>query len=312
MALVVWMLYFAYTASRGDEKIRVLDAIVLLSISTLILLIHPWTWGVFAVSVVLFVLITLFREKRRALSTAVLLISVIVIDALVALVSLILLRGSEGWRIAEALELYTTVLKNPASLLVFWGALTRLTQVWTAFFSPLSIAVSILGVFYLYAADLTAWRRRLILAWICASAIGSLLVAPIGYIGYESQIWRLLFLTPFQLTLPFGIALIMEFPRMLQMWSKSRQSLQGASALIRGIFLSSLSVVAFLLAWAPIQWRPCLILIVLPAVTGLGLAQPRGKEKQLLSDVVLLLLLLVALNYATRSLAQLLLGPHNA
>jgi hypothetical protein len=313
MALVVWMLYFAYTASRCYEKIRVQDAIVLLSMSTLILFIHPWTWGVFAVSVLLFAFMMLFREKRRALSVAAVSISVVAIDVLLALVSLVLLGGSEGWRVAEALELYTTVFRNPASLLVFWGALTRLTQVWAAFFSPLSLAVSILGVFYLFSADLTVWRRRLILAWICASAIGSLLVAPIGYIVYESQIWRLLFLTPLQLTLPFGIALIMEFPRMLlKMGSGTRQSLQGASVLIRGIFLSSLFVVAFLLAWAPIQWRPGLILIALPAVTGLSLTQSRGKEKQLLSDVVLLLLLLVAFNYATRALAQLLLGPHNA
>lgn len=313
MALVVWMLYFAYTASRCDEKIRVLDAIVLLSMSTLILIIHPWTWGVFAVSVLLFAFMMLFREKRRALSVAAVSISVVAIDVLLALASLFLLGGSEGGRVADALDLYTTVLRNPAGLLVFWDALTQLTQVWAAFFSPLSLAVSILGVFYLYSADLTVWRRRLILAWICASAIGSLLVAPIGYIVYESQIWRLLFLTPFQLTLPFGIALIMKFPRrLLKAGSETRQSLQGASVLIRGIFLSSLFVVAFLLAWAPIQWRPGLILIALPAVTGLSLVRPRGREKQLLSDIFLLLLLLVAFNYATRALAQLLFGPHNA
>lgn len=316
MALVVWMLYFAYTASRCDEKIRVLDAIVLLSMSTLILFIHPWTWGLFAVSVLLFAFMMLFREKRRALSVAAVSVSVIVIDALLALVSLILLGGSQGWRVADALELYTTVFRDPASLLVFWDALTRLTQVWAAFFSPLSLAVSILGVFYLYSADLTAWRRRLILAWICASAIGSLMVAPIGYNPLEpeseSQIWRLLFLTPFQLTMPFGIALVMEFPRMLQTASESRQSLQSASVLIRGIFLSSLFVVALLLAWTPIQWRPGLILIALPAMTGISLAQPRGKENQLLRDVVLLLLVLVAFNYAARALAQLLFDPHNA
>jgi hypothetical protein len=316
MALVVWVLYFAYTASMGDEKTKVLDVIVLLSMSTLILFIHPWTWGVFAVSVLLFAFMILFREKRGALSVAAVSISVVVIDALLALVSLILLGGSEGWRIAEALELYTTVASDPASLLVFWDALTRLTQVWAAFFSPLSLAVSILGVFYLYSADVTVRRRCLILAWICASSIGSLLVAPIGYNLYEpargeSQIWRLLFLTPFQLTLPFGVALIMGFLKALQTTSASQKSLQRASMLARGIFLSSLFVIGFLLAWAPAQWRPGLILIALPAVTGLCLAKSVEGEKQLVSDVVLLLLLLIGFNYATRSLAQLLIDPHN-
>jgi type IV secretory pathway VirB2 component (pilin) len=218
--------------------------------------------------------------------------------------------------VSEALQLYVEPLSNPASLLLFWDALTWLTQVWAAFFSPLFLVVSILGVFYLYGAEVTAGRRRLILAWVFVSAIGSVLAAPIGYNPVdpargESQIWRVLFLTPFQLTAPLGVASVVGFLQTLRTASKDAWSNQGATGLVRSIFLSSLFVVGFALAWGPMQWRLGLILIVLPVLTWRVFAASPGNEKQLLTDVVLLLLLLVAFNYATRCLAQLLIDPHN-
>ena len=315
MALVVWMLFFAYVAARGEEKIGVLDAIALLSMSTLILLIHPWTWGLFAASVLVFVLATVIQERRKGMRAAAVLVMVIVVDVLLAVLSLTFLAGSEGWRVAEALDLYAIPLRNPASLLVFWDALTRLTQVWAAFFSPLSLAISILGVFYLYRGNATPCGRRLVLAWIFVSAIGSILVAPVGYdpsepTRSESQIWRLLFLTPFQLTVPFGVALIRGYLGSSYVSKESAES-KGTSELFRSLSFGILFGVGSLLAWAPTQWRIGLVLFLIPAIAILGLAKYQGHERRFLSDIVLLFVLLVAFNYSARSLAQLLIDPHN-
>ena len=74
MALVVWMSFFAYIAFRSDKKFRALDAIALLVMSTLILFIHPWTWGVFAASVMIVAIITIFQEKRKGLFAGAILI----------------------------------------------------------------------------------------------------------------------------------------------------------------------------------------------------------------------------------------------
>jgi hypothetical protein len=41
------------------------------------------------------------------------------------------------------------------------------------------------------------------------------------------------------------------------------------------------------------------------------MVKSRVQEKQLLGDIVLVLLILVAFNNVTRSLSQLLLSPHN-
>ena len=314
MALVVWMAFFGYVAFRSDRGFRVLDTIPLLVMSTLILFIHPWTWGVFAASIAVVAIATLFQEKRKGLRAGTILVSIIVIDVLVAFLSLKLFEASQGWRVSETLDLYTWVAKNPESLFVFWNTVTRLTQVWAPFFSPLYIATSILGVLYLQSTNLTPWRRRLILGWLCASMIGSILVAPIGWDPTqpkesESQLWRMLFLTPFQLTAPFGIALITDCLRKLGMRKWDKSSIKDSYNPIRGVFLAIVSVAGALLALTPIEGR--LILVTLPVAVGLVIVKAGKDEPRLLSDMILAGFLLVAFNYATRSLAQLLISPHN-
>ncbi len=220
MTLLVWVVFFAYAAHRSDEGFRILDLIVLLVLSTLILFIHPWTWGVFAATVLLAAIATLFQERRRGLRGATILVLVIAVDVVAALLGLMFLHGGTGSGFANALRLYAFPFANPSTLLFFWDSLTYLTQIWAPFFNPLYLAISILGVFSLWSMGLTPWRRRLVLAWICVSAIGSILVAPIDFNPaqpntIQSELWRLLFLTPFQLTAPFGIAWLAQLPRRL-------------------------------------------------------------------------------------------------
>ena len=314
MALIVWMAFFAYMAFRGDEKFRVVDAIVLLLMSTVILFMHPWTWSVFAASILLVAIASLFKEKRKGLAGGATLISIILIDVLLAFVSLSLLEASQGWRIADTFGYYTEVINNPASVLLFWDALTRLTQVWSPFFSPLYMAASILGVFYLHTSNLTPWRRRLILAWICTSAIGSILVAPIGFdptdpTRSETQLWRLLFVTPFQLTAPFGITMIIEFLRKTQSRSQDFRGAESIRKAVPRAFLVGIFVVGVLLAWLPVEAR--LILAILPVVTGLIIKKAGKDENELLTGIILASFVLVAFNCATRGLSQLLIDPHN-
>jgi len=140
-------------------------------------------------------------------------------------------------------------------------------------------------------------------------------VAPVGYdpsepTRSESQIWRLLFLTPFQLTVPFGVALIKGYMGSSHMSKESAES-KGTSELFRSLSFGILFGVGSLLAWAPTQWRIGLVLFLTSAIAILGLAKNHGNERQFLSDIVLLLVLLVAFNYTARSLAQLLIDPHN-
>jgi hypothetical protein len=314
MALVVWAAFFAYAAFRGDEGFRLLDGVILLILSTLILLIHPWTWGVFATAVFLVGILTLVQEKRRGLRGGITFISVVVIDAAFALVTLTLLSASQGWRVADALGDYTASIANPASLLYFWSALTRLTQVWAAFFSSLYLGVSILGVFCMTAPNVSPWRRRLILAWIFVSGLGSILAAPIGFdpaqpTRSESDLWRLLFLTPFQLTAPFGIAWLTQLPYRFQM--KTNDNPGSSDNRTIAMWLGAVFAAGVLLAWGPIWLRVLLMAVALPVATALVLQKGGRIEGELLGYIVLASFVLVAFNNTTRALSQLLIDPHN-
>jgi hypothetical protein len=319
MALLAWVVFFAYAAFRIDKGLRTLDLLVLLVLSTLILFIHPWTWGVFAATVLFAAVAALIQERRRALRTAGTLISVITIDLVAALLSLVLLGESFGVGVSNALQLYSFVLRDPSSLVFFWSALTRLTQIWTPFFSPLYLTISILGVFSLSSAGLAPWRRRLILAWICVSAIGSILVAPIGFnpadpAGSESQLWRLLFLTPFQLTAPFGIAWLAQRSRRFAAAEDSDPNVGGSIRNAHMIWLIAILLIGVLLAWTPaadIWFRFSLLLIILPAATATLLIKGGGTEREFLSTIIIATFLLVAFNNTTRAQSQLLLDPHN-
>ena len=319
MALLVWAVFFAYAAFRGDEGFRIIDLIVLLALSTLILFIHPWTWGVFAATVLLAAIVALFQERRRGLRGAATLVSVVVIDLLAALLSLVTLGGGTRSNLGSALQLYSYVIGNPSTLIFFWGALTRLTQIWAPFFSPLYLAVSILGVFSVLSLDLGPWRRRLILAWICVSAIGSVLVAPIGFnpagpTGSESQLWRLLFLTPFQLTAPFGITWLAQRARRLPMTEDDKPSAGSTVGNAHVIWLVAVFVIGVLLAWTPAGYvwlRLLLLLLFLPATTALLLLKAGGVEREFLSTIILATFLLVAFNSTTHAVSQLLVDPHN-
>ena len=314
MALLIWVAFFAYVGHRSDSKLKSYDVIVLSLLSLSILIIHAWTWGVFATSVLVAAILGLVQDRQKALRETIILVSVILIDLAAAILILTQLGPNRSQGVASALQIYTSWMSDPSRLLFFWGALTRLTTVWTAFFSPLSIVISILGVFVIWSHGLTASRRRLLLAWILVSSVGSIFVAPFGYdplnpTGSESQLWRLLFLTPFQITLPLGVAWLTELPRRLRLTKNDSPMLSYNTD--APIWIGLLFVVGVLLAVAPSWWRGLLILAVLPTVTALALLRSKGNDLGFLRLVIFVLLILVCFNNITRALSQLLFDPHN-
>jgi hypothetical protein len=314
MALVCWMLFFAYVAFMPGEKLRARDVLVLLIISTLVLLLHPWTWGVFAAAVIVAAALT-FQDRRFRQSAAMLLL-VIALTAVLAFLSVTLLAGSQGWREVNALDLYTYAIQNPSTMLFFWDAVKRLTEIWSPFFSSLYIAISIIGVFCLRGSNLSPWRRNLIIGWLCVSGLGSILVAPIGFdparpTETESQLWRLFFLTPFFLTAPFGIAWLAQLP--VRFRSAVRDKLKGGVATTDApIWLGILLGLGVLLAWLPVWGRPLFLLVIIPLSTAFFLERCKGDEAMFVSEIIVATFVLIVFNSTARSLSQLLLDPHNA
>ena len=274
------------------------------------LFIHPWTWGLFAASIFLVAVVYVVKGRgNRRLGF--LLFSIISFDVILAFVSVILLPGSQGWREIQTIQLYASAVSRPERLLVFWDAMVWITRVFGLFFSPISIAVSIIGVFCLMRPSTTPWRRLFILAWLCVSALSSILAAPIGFNpshpeSSETQLWRVLFLTPFQLTAPFGIVWLARLKR-----SGISELTTGAEGAIQKIWIPLVFAGGVVSAWAPAPVRFLTLFLVLPALTMGVLEKSHGKETELMGKILLATFMVLMFDSATRALSQLLFDPHN-
>jgi len=315
MVLVVWGAFLAFLGLRTDAQYRTRDFLVLLLLSTLMIVIHPWTWGVFAIAILIATILALIQEgqDRSAVTTS--LMRVIIIDYAFAFLSLIYLTESQGWRVSDALTLYTYVFRNPSAISEFWAALNWTTRLWSQFFSPTYIFLAILGVVALLRSDVSPWRRRLILSWIFASMIGSVLVAPIGFVPNSpansgSQLWRMIFITPFQVTAPFGVLWISgrfhEYRASVEPAELPRASVWGPGAWV--ITVLSSGIIA---ALAPYVIGLAVMLIAVPIITAVSIEKVSGNEGVVLSYAIQAVCILIAFNYTARAISALLLDPHN-
>jgi hypothetical protein len=317
-ALVIWLLFFAFLSFKSQGNLRVSDFAVLLLLSTLLLFTHPATWGVFAATVIATSVLVLIQERRKGFRSAGFLIGLVVIDLVLALVVILglLAKSQGGDSVAiDAVSYYTFVFSNPSSVFWFWGALTHLTQVWSPFFSPLYLAISIAGVFSVSSLTANVWRKRLVFAWLFVSALGSILVAPVGFTptspaGSDTELWRLLYITPFPVLVPFGIVGLINF---VKERSANNHSPQESNGLAQWIWLGILFLIGIALAWGGLSsWERVLFLVgILPLVTAILLIRSNVEEDMFLSSIILGVFLLVAFNNTTRALSQVLIDPHN-
>jgi len=132
----------------------------------------------------------------------------IIFNAAGLALSLSLLMKTQGWRVADAFSLVRGSLDSRYFGLGSWEILVFFSQIWSQFLNPVLLGLSILGIIVLV-------RRRdrlscIILAWIVAACATNVLAAPMGYNPLDvnrgqTQIFRALFLTPFQIPAALGL-----------------------------------------------------------------------------------------------------------
>ena len=132
----------------------------------------------------------------------------IIFNAAGLALSLSLLMKTQGWRVADAFSLVQGSLSSRYLGLGSWEILVFFSQIWSQFLNPVLLGLSILGVIVLVRRrDRLCW---IVLAWIVAACATNLLAAPMGYNPLqanrgETQIFRAMFLTPFQIPAALGL-----------------------------------------------------------------------------------------------------------
>jgi hypothetical protein len=309
IAYMVWMFFLATYLNRSEKPWWV--SFVLQGLLSLgVLMLHPWTWGVFLATIIVASLFAVRRpaDFRRGLKAGV---SAVWLAVPIGVGALVYPSGVGG-DISSAFALYSFPLAHVDSIFtLFPGAWLEMWRVWSSFLSPTLILIALVGAFALN--ELQGEMKRYLLAWLVVWCLGSVLVAAIGYLPAdaaisETQLWRMLYLSPLPILLALGVSKLVNL--------SSRFVTSGTTpgprkfARLQPIVLSAAiaapSLPLFIFATPLIRLGS--VIVGLVAVVLLTHRFQLTNSPRLM---IAILLILIIVNATFRSLFPLLLDPHN-
>jgi hypothetical protein len=209
IALIVWIMSLIFLGIGSHTRRRRLTSVIGLAVGSLaVLFIHPWTWFAMMVGLIAYCAIVLVIRPKKYLREIGPVLLVIFFNAAGLALSLFALLRIQGWRVAEAFRLVQESLGSKYFGLGSWEILVFFSQIWSQFLNPVVLGLSVLGVIVLACRrDRLSW---IVMAWIVAACATNVLAAPMGYNPLdvnrgETQIFRAMFLTPFQIPAAIGL-----------------------------------------------------------------------------------------------------------
>ena len=305
LAYALWMLFLA-SYLNGSDRLRVVRFIAQSLLSVGILMLHPWTWGVFLATVIVATLLSVRRltDLRRGVTGV---LSVVWLAIPIALGVFIYLPGIRA-DIANAFSLYSSSLLHPNVMFKFFGAWSEMWREWSSFLSPTLIIIALVGAFAL--AELDGDTKRYVLAWVAIWCVGSLLAAPLGYnpaklATSQTQLWRMLYVSPLPILLALGIKKFVDLLGRLEI------PLSGGISWAQPTLLSAVICASSLPLF--IVTTPIIRMISLVSGTvAILLLTVSLRADSSARIMIMIVLILIIVNAAFRSLFPLLLDPHNA
>jgi hypothetical protein len=209
VALIVWILSLTSLAIGSHNLRRQFVCLVGLTVGSLaVLFIHPWTWLAMIVGLIAYSVILLVIRPNTWLREISPVLLVIFLNAVGLALSLLALWKTQGWRVAEAFSSVQRALGSKYFGLGSSEILVFFSQIWSQFLNPVLLGLSVLGAIVIARRrDRLSW---IVLAWIVAACATNVLAAPMGYNPLEAnrgetQIFRAMFLTPFQVPAAIGL-----------------------------------------------------------------------------------------------------------
>jgi hypothetical protein len=291
---------------NGVTKFQMSNFIAQSLLSLAIVIIHPWSSGVFLATVVVASLLSLRRrvDVRRGLTD---LLSVMWLTLPVGLLAYVYIPGIQG-DLAYALSVYSSSLFRAGVIVsTFGGAWLEMFREWSSFLSPALIIIALIGALAL--TEVEGDTERCMLVWIAVWCLGSFLAAPLDYHPTEPAIsetllWRMLFLSPLPVLLALGVKKCIDLSSHLAVWPRNLTAWTRSIGFSAAICASSL--VLFLTA------SPSLRLIsFIAAALVVFFLTPSSQAGTSGKTLLLIVLVLIIANAAFRSLFPLLLNPHN-
>ena len=304
LALFFWMIFLGVYFTSSEAKTT--TYVILAVLSLVILLVHPWIWGVFAATLVFTAIIS--RQSSWSKHCARALLSALAF-ALPGLMVAYLFSPSVRADLVDTFQLYVSGPVNPAGLLTFGDALANTFYNLGPVLSPSLLLLCLIGAYALSKRrDITA---NYLIAWTAAWCIGSILIAPTGINPTnpglsETGLWRMLYISP----LPFFLALGIEKCITLSMRPISTPNPMDNLSQVMSVFsiLPSLAVGVALFLFPDANVR---LLLVAAALIAALVIVVRLPNYRCLEVLIVSVLVLVLFNAAFRTLFPLVLDPHN-
>jgi hypothetical protein len=259
-----------------------------------LLILHPWTWGIVALSAFVAGLFFLAKKNWKMFGASLtVLLSGLVSGALVFAAG----SDTERARLIETLRDFAAPLGAPSLVEHPFGVIYDALRIWSPMLNPLLMVLAIVGV-VLLVRERASNYKVFILSWMAVAGIGTFFAVTL-----KTEIWRIWYLQPLWLLGATGIKGLLRMGDSI--WNEQASYLVVArTALIIGIA----GIAVFLLdpTVGSVIFYVAALSVVLIHLSG-----ARVSTKSVLVSAFVLFVLVFFLNHALRSLYPLILDPHN-
>jgi hypothetical protein len=295
LALSVALVTLSILISLGHSLKETLWKALLVALCGMALLIlHPWTWGIVALSALVAGLVFVAKKNWRMFAVSL----TVLLSGLVSGV-LVFAAGSdaERARLTETIAIYVSPLTEPSLVQHPFDTIYGALRVWSPFLNPLLMVLAIVGVVLLIRERASNYKV-FILTWMAVAGIGTFFAVTL-----ETEIWRIWYLQPLWLLGATGIRGLLQMGNSI--WGGEASYLVVART---GLIIGIAGLAVFFLD--PVVGGVIFYVAALSIVL-IHLGGQRANIKTVLASAFILFVLVFFLNHALRSLYPLILDPHN-
>jgi hypothetical protein len=294
-ALSVGLVALSILISLGRSSERTLwKALLAVLCGMALLILHPWTWGIVALSALVAGLVFLAKKNWKMFGASLtVLLSGLVSGALVFAAG----SETERARLIETVRDFTAPLTAPSLIEHPFGVIYDALRIWSPMLNPLLMVLAIAGVVLLVRERFSNYKV-FILSWMAVAGIGTFFAVTLN-----TEIWRIWYLQPLWLLGATGIKGLLQMGNSI--WNEQASYLVPART---ALIISTAGIAVFLLdpAVGSVIFYVAALSIVLIHLGG-----QRANTKTVLASAFILFVMVFFLNHALRSLYPLILDPHN-
>jgi hypothetical protein len=293
--LSVGLVGMSILISLGQTSKRTLWKALLATLCGMVLLVlHPWTWGIVALSALVAALVFLAKKNWKMFAASL----TVLFSGLVS-GAFLFAAGSdtEKAKLIETVRNFAGPLRAPSLIEHPFGVIYDALRIWSPMLNPLLVILAIVGV-VLLVRERASNYKVFMLSWMAVAGIGTFFAVTL-----ETEIWRIWYLQPLWLLGATGIKGLLQMGN--SMWNDQASYLVAART---ALIISIAGIAVFLLD--PLVGSVIFYVAALSIVL-IHLGGQRANTKTVLASAFILFVLVFFLNHALRSLYPLILDPHN-